>query len=147
VNGKLQPVGTPENLAVPAGLEPATPRFEVSCSIQLSYGAGRANTPIIGPMGRKFAPRCIEGTYRPGTLPPSRKRALRVFRLSRNKRPNSWNETSPLEIAKARLCPSRVPTPLLLARSAVVSETRVQSAVDYQHWSRLRGHIWSKVLL
>src|SRR6476469_4507483 len=25
-------------LAVPAGFEPATPRFEVSCSVQLSYG-------------------------------------------------------------------------------------------------------------
>ena len=25
-------------LAVAAGFEPATPRFEVSCSIQLSYG-------------------------------------------------------------------------------------------------------------
>ncbi len=29
-------------LATPAGLEPATCRLEGGCSIQLSYGAGRA---------------------------------------------------------------------------------------------------------
>src|SRR5688572_24658077 len=34
-----------ETLATPAGLEPATCRLEGGCSIQLSYGAGRAHPP------------------------------------------------------------------------------------------------------
>jgi hypothetical protein len=32
----------PMRLATPAGLEPATCRLEGGCSIQLSYGVGRA---------------------------------------------------------------------------------------------------------
>ena len=67
--GRLLTVREPcfGELAVPAGFEPATPRFEVSCSIQLSYGT--VFTRREGLCVRTPIARCASG--RPRSFAPA----------------------------------------------------------------------------
>jgi hypothetical protein len=45
---------TQEDLACPAGIEPATPSLEGSCSVQLSYGHGDSDSTARLPLGSKL---------------------------------------------------------------------------------------------
>ena len=129
----------------PTHTPPARCGRAVQCYL-LSAGRGFSNMPIMGPTGSRLGPRLSAGTYRLGTLPPSKNSALSHFVLSRNRRANAVNETGLSEIANTNVCASRMPMPCVVERDIGVHKARVQPTIDHQHRSRLRGHIWMQLL-